>query len=1301
MKTYLATFAALLLLSSPSHAATQVDIAGPPNSGRFGSSITVLPNGNFVVVDPTFNLSNPSVLSVGAVYLFNPGGLLISTLHGSTANDQIGSNGITVLQNGNFVVRSGNWNGNRGAVTWGSATTGFIGGASVTVSASNSLVGSSLSDFVGVSGVTALTNGNYVVSSPNWDNTSPATASAGAVTWGNGSTGISGPVSAANSLVGSSANDNVGFSGVTPLTNGNYVVRSPLWRNTSPAAAAAGAVTWGNGSTGIKGPVTAANSLIGSSAGDQVGSDNTTALTNGNYVVSSPLWDNTSPVAFNAGAVTWGNGSTGISGPITAANSLVGSSANDEVGGSGVTPLTNGNYVVSSLAWDNTSPATADAGAVTWGNGSTGISGPVSATNSLVGTSVSDFVGGNGITPLTNGNYVVRSLNWDNTSPATANAGAVTWGNGSTGISGPVSAANSLVGASASDSVGGSGITPLTNGNYVVSSSGWDNTSPSAANAGAVTWGNGSTGISGPVSAANSLVGSSANDEVGRSGATALTNGNYVVRSKNWDNPSPATSNAGAVTWANGSTGIKGPVSASNSLVGSSANDLVGSDGTTALTNGNYVVNSPEWDNTSPAATDAGAVTWGNGSTGIKGPVTATNSLVGSSASDLVGFSGVTPLTNGNYVVNSPDWDNTSPATAEAGAVTWGNGSTGISGPVSAANSLVGSSLSNFVGGNGTTALTNGNYVVRSPNWDNTSPAAVNAGAVSLGNGSTGTNGSVSSTNSVLGTVASSGFSLTFDYDPALNQLIVGRPDSKLVTLFRGDRLRSLAKTSFDAPGAADIAFATSGTAAVNPLGAALSNSSLTGSGSSSGRNRALFAFSPQSGIDLVLQTGTSLSALGAGLPSNTTASTLFGQLFNRSNFGLFQATVKGTGISASNNRLILLDNGVNVQLLHRTGTPIPALANASFSSFTEVLQSHDQNFVDDQNLVTIAYKLKPGSGVTSSNDEGLFLLDPTGVVSPNVAAREGDPAFSGGGTFGSFTGRAATGFANITHFIAQFKPTTGTPVPALFSTPLSGVAPERLAKAGDLAPGSGGATYNTFTAVSNQKLSALVKATLKASPINQNEGLYSLPTNIFLSRTLLTRKDDPIGGGLKIARILRFWPAGPGQVILHVQVTGTNVNTSNNQVLVLRQSDDTYLTLLRTGTPAPEPGNAPGTGPAKLAAISAVDVNPVFGLYAVLGTLSGAPSSSNQALWTGDPTLGNNTTQQILRLPQLTLRKGNPYSTESTPNGIIRSIALKPAIDPTGAGGRGLAQALGANGDLALFITTDRNLTELVLLDR
>ena len=127
--------------------------------------------------------------------------------------------------------------------------------------------------------MTALTNGNYVVSSPDWTN--GEAAGAGAVTWGSGTAGVSGPVSATNSLVGSTANDSVGTS-VTALSNGNYVVSSLYWNN------AAGAVTWGSGTAGVSGPVSATNSLVGSTANDSVGNGGVTALSNGNYVVDSP-----------------------------------------------------------------------------------------------------------------------------------------------------------------------------------------------------------------------------------------------------------------------------------------------------------------------------------------------------------------------------------------------------------------------------------------------------------------------------------------------------------------------------------------------------------------------------------------------------------------------------------------------------------------------------------------------------------------------------------------------------------------------------------------------------------------------------------------------------------------------------------------------------------------------------------------------------------------------------------------------------------------------------------------------------
>ena len=274
---------------------------------------------------------------------------------------------------------------NAGAVTFGDASSGGVSGV---VSSVNSLVGSTADDQVGYSGivasVVALDGGNYVVQSPYWDN--GAATDAGAVTFGNGTTGVSGVVSSANSLVGSTTDDYVGS--VVAVDGGNYVVRSRSWDN--GAVTDAGAVTFGNASSGgVSGVVSAANSLVGSTAYDRVGSRGVVALDGGSYVVISSDWGN--GAATYAGAVTFGNGTSGVSGVVSAANSLVGSTASDFVGSHGVVVLDGGNYIVLSSGWDN--GAVTNAGAVTFGNGTAGVSGVVSGANSLVGSTAEDFVG--------------------------------------------------------------------------------------------------------------------------------------------------------------------------------------------------------------------------------------------------------------------------------------------------------------------------------------------------------------------------------------------------------------------------------------------------------------------------------------------------------------------------------------------------------------------------------------------------------------------------------------------------------------------------------------------------------------------------------------------------------------------------------------------------------------------------------------------------------------------------------------------------------------------------------------------
>lgn len=810
--------------------AQQQHIAGPPGSGSYGSGIKVLPNGNYIITDPGFD--DGPIQDVGAVYLYNGvTHVLISTLKGSQTNDLIGYGGVTVLSNGNFIISSPLWNNgasqDAGAVTWGHADTGVEG----VVSVANSLVGTQMADQVGYWGVVVLPNGNYLVRSPNWDNGS--TFNVGAVTFGNGTTGTTGVVSNSNSLVGSTQNDNVGLTSIIVLANGNFVISTPEWDN--GAVINAGAVTWGNGNTGVAGTISISNSLIGSSSQDLIGYGNNgmggiISLPNGNYVVRSPRWTN--GTAVNAGAVTWCNGATGLSGLVNSSNSLVGSNSNDFVGrgvytnNDGITILPNGNYIVKSPGWNNNRGAVtycngnsatigvisssnslvgsssgdltgsgsltskdivvlsngnyvinspfwvngsnANAGAVTFCNGLTGLTGIVSATNSLVGTQVSDQIGGGAVTALSNGNYVVASPGWNN--GVLTDVGAITWCDGTTGLTGAVSTMNSLVGVQAFDGIGNAGVTALSNGNYVVCSSTWDNNT--ILNAGAITWCNGASTTTGIVSTFNSLVGGKNFDAIGSGGTIALTNGNYVVRSTQWDNGS--VTDAGAITFGYGTTPLSGVVNSSNSLIGSQNGDQVGSHSITALTHGNYVVRSPLWDNGS--ATNAGAVTFGSGVTGVFGEVSASNSLVGEQPFDNVGLTMIFVLPNGNYIVNSSNWFN------GYGAVTFCNGTTGLTGAVSEFNSLVGEQANDNVGNGAVITLTNGNYLIRSLNWKN--GPIVNAGAYTIGDKDMGIAGTINSCNSVTGNSVNAGFG-SFDYNSLYDYVIVGIPAENRIVIYK------------------------------------------------------------------------------------------------------------------------------------------------------------------------------------------------------------------------------------------------------------------------------------------------------------------------------------------------------------------------------------------------------------------------------------------------------------------------------------------------------------------------------------
>lgn len=635
-----------------------------------------------------------------------------------------------VLTNGNYVISD---------PYYSSPTTANVGAVYLYDGVTNSLIGtitgSSAGDKVG-DNIVALTDGKFAILSPYWKN--GANTNAGAVTICSGTSAPPSVVDPLNSLVGRNANDYVGQS-IVILPSGNYVINS--FNASTPSVANCGASTWVSKlAVNITGYIDATNSLVGTRTGDFNGG-RCTVLKNGNYVLCSDKWDAATDGTKNdAGCAVWCDQGTGRVGTISAANALVGDATNDNVG-SQVVVLENGNYFVYSPFWKNLT-----AGAVTWGNGTSGTAGVVSTANSLVG---GVQLGYNGLYRLSDGNCIIV---WVDQYFGTGNC-SLSLMNGSNGkfystdTYGNISSSNSIIGIKPFDFLSVKYSVVGTN-KYLLAFPYMDNASNT--DVGAIRLFSTPTDWKTSISSSNAIIGPSTDDRLGSGDIVFLSATNYaLVGSPNYTYN--AKTACGALTVIDVSSALPASMSATNSIYGSTANDNVGYFNNFKQLAGNkFLLYDRYWDN--GAAADAGFVYSGDASATQPVSISSTNALVGSSANDVVGTVGtVKILSNGNYVASSPSWDDG--ALTDAGAVTWGSGTTGITGAVSSTNSIIGSHASDRVGYI-IFPLSNGNYVIGSPNWDNGTVS--NAGAITWCNGSAPTAGTISSSNSVVGTIAGS-----------------------------------------------------------------------------------------------------------------------------------------------------------------------------------------------------------------------------------------------------------------------------------------------------------------------------------------------------------------------------------------------------------------------------------------------------------------------------------------------------------------------------------------------------------------
>jgi filamentous hemagglutinin family protein len=766
--------------------AYELDDPNPGAGENFGASYQVI-GGNWAVVTDPLDQGG-----IGAAYVFDvsanaPAPRLRSTITGSVAGDNVGDGGITpLLGSQGFIVASTAFNNGAGAMTFGSAAS-FTNGGGV-VGAGNSLAGSSPGEGVGNATVDQLvSNLRFALVNPGWN------GGVGAVTFGDAASGMPvGFVSAANSITGAVAGDQVGSGGllsVGPTANEAVVIASPNWNN------GRGAVQWVDMSlpttttnrvmvpiAAATGVLTSAN-VVGGQPGDAIGSGGMERLANGNLVISSPDWSD----GTRHGASTWMNGATGLitngtvgTDTVTAANSLTGDAPGAFFGQS-VTPLSNGNYVLMTPnAFNGGGAATLVAGAAGGGgspivNGATQAVGGIDGSNSLLGGGPGAF-GSATVQELFNAGvgvaYAVMTPGWG------GNRGAVTIspvGGAGAGPIGAIDASKSLVGTTPGgsfdgDRVGSAGsLFEIGNGKYVLSTPDWTNTATSAARAGALTYIDSAAPPIGPVSGLNSVVGTAIDDRVGSgtndADIVALSNGWYAFHSPSWGG------GRGAVTFfnaANAGGRLQGSLGAANSLVGGAAGDQVGTfdcDGTcnaiTDMGNGTFVVASPGWTNAVASASRAGAVTLvdpvAGSNTGPRsdgtGVVGVNNSIYGTQADDAVGGSfltfggGVYRLDANTFAISSPDWSSAS--VGNVGALTFGTVSGWAAGAVTTSNSLHGTSTGDRIGSDGlydVPSAAPGTFALASSRWNTDAGAVTFFDVANLPTGQ-----AVSGSNSVIG----------------------------------------------------------------------------------------------------------------------------------------------------------------------------------------------------------------------------------------------------------------------------------------------------------------------------------------------------------------------------------------------------------------------------------------------------------------------------------------------------------------------------------------------------------------------